>query len=98
MSGFVIMFRDRSRCVELQHKRRPKRQIDHASERATLVGLAAEAEQLAPVVGCRTANWPELSGAGCRAGQPSVTSKGSSGWLWQMYVARSPNGRTRTCA
>jgi len=29
----------------------------------TLVGRAAEAERLAPVVGCKTANWPQLSGA-----------------------------------
>jgi hypothetical protein len=31
VSGFVIMVRDRSRCVGLQYKRRPKRQIDHAA-------------------------------------------------------------------
>src|SRR3712207_7691726 len=30
--SFVIMARDRSRCVELQRMRRPNRQIDHALE------------------------------------------------------------------
>jgi hypothetical protein len=39
ISGFVIMGRDRSRCLGLQHKRRPKRQIDHVGWREVVLRI-----------------------------------------------------------
>ena len=40
----LIMACDRSSCVELQHKRRPKRQIDHPSRRRSTMPASADAE------------------------------------------------------